>query len=110
MSHAAPPERPISGAPGSPPYRFVPGHAPHPFQPGGYAAGERPPAPTFEPLDRWCHSRPYLRGLDFFNNDLAAHLPAAQVDPAWRCAPSAAGLLQRPVSRVSGRRPSDAPP
>ena len=50
-----------------PPYRFVPGHAKHPFQPGGYAAGERPAAPPYEPLDRWRVSQPYLRGLDFFN-------------------------------------------
>ena len=27
----------------------------------------RPPAPPYEPLERWRHSRPYLRGLDFFN-------------------------------------------
>jgi uncharacterized protein len=72
-----PPERPVAGAADAPPlflpdepfppYRFVPGHTRHPFQPGGYAAGERPPAPPYEPLERWRHSRPYLRGLDFFN-------------------------------------------
>jgi predicted metal-dependent hydrolase len=73
----APPDRPVSGAPGAPPlllpaepfppYRFVPGHAPHPFQPGGYAAGERPAPPPYVPLERWRESRPWLRGLDFFN-------------------------------------------
>src|SRR5262249_60957310 len=51
----------------SPPSRFVPGHAPPPSQPGGYAAGERPAPPPYEPLERWRASRPYLRGLDFFN-------------------------------------------
>lgn len=73
----APPSRPVAGAPGAPPlflpdvafppYRFVPGHAPHPFLPGGYAAGERPEPPPYVPLERWRESRPYLRGLDFFN-------------------------------------------
>lgn len=77
MTPGAPPDRPVTGSPGAPPlflpdepfppYRFVPGHAPHPFYPGGYAHGQRTPPPPYEPLDRWRASRPYLRGLDFFN-------------------------------------------
>jgi hypothetical protein len=122
---SAPPNRPVTGAPGAPalllpdepfpPYRFVPGHAPHPFQPGGYAAGQRTPPPPYEPLDRWRHARPYLRGLDFWNRgwwweaheswESLWHVCAGRDEPQRELLK---GLIQLAACALNRERGSDA--
>jgi uncharacterized protein len=52
-----------------PPYTFVPGRAPHPkSDPAGHSFGvEDAPDAPLDP-ERWQKCRPYLYGLDLFNN------------------------------------------
>jgi hypothetical protein len=52
-----------------PDYAYVPGRFPHPTSdPAGHSYGIEPPIPTNPEPERWQECRPYLRGIDLFNN------------------------------------------
>lgn len=52
-----------------PPYSFVPGKAAHPkSDPAGHSYGTESPPPAPVDPQRWSESKPYLYGLDLFNN------------------------------------------
>ena len=51
-----------------PPYRYLPGSSRHPLRhPEGHLRGRELPEPRYLPAESWSENRPYLMGVDLFN-------------------------------------------